>query len=241
MFRCVTCSSFFPTHLPVCTSCFASHSLLLVGRRPPAAIDGEAEVTNARELLTAVWKEEPIPAYSALDVRHGALIVLVGLPSSGKSTMVTRALDSIRGPVLLQSVEEPGGPTLAMRLARVGAKRPDLFIASHATVDQVAAIVRDKKCVALAIDSVQRSTYSPRELRHLLLALPSLSMLFAVSQATKDGEIRGTSELRHEADVVLEVAALRWTVSKSRYQPAGTSGWVIPPSETDNAEAANDL
>jgi predicted ATP-dependent serine protease len=236
MFRCLACSAVFAAHFPLCTSCFTSHSLLAIGSRPGAALDGEIELTDARTLSRAVWQAESLPAYPSVALKRGALVVVVGRPGCGKSTMTARALDSIRGPVLLVSIEEPGGPSLAIRLARLGAKREDLHIASRATVDQLAAIIREKKVVALAIDSVQRSTFEPRELRHILLTLPSLGVLLAVSQVTKSGDIRGTEELRHEADVVLELEEMTWTVTKSRYQEPGVSGPVLrqpqPQEET---------
>ncbi len=110
---------------------------------------------------------------------------------------------------LLLSIEEPGGPSLAARLARLAIKREDLLVASHASVDQVATIVRERKVTALGVDSLQRSMFEPREVRHLLLTLPSLSLLLATSQINKSGDLRGSEELRHEADVVIEVEAMR--------------------------------
>jgi hypothetical protein len=49
----------------------------------------------------------------------------------------------------------------------------------------------------------------------------------------KAGDIRGTEELRHEADVVLELAALRWEIVKSRYQPPSAMGSVIDEGQED--------
>ncbi len=221
-------------HTPLCSHCFTSHALALEADRPRAAIDGEVELTSARDLARLTWQGVEIPAYS-FGVRRGALVVVVGPPNAGKSTWAVRALDSMRGEALLVSVEEPGGPSLALRLARVGAKRDDLLVCSRGSVDQIASIIRERKVVAVAIDSVQRAMFEARDLRHLLLTLPSLAVLFATSQVTKTGDIRGSEELRHEADVVLEVEAMRWTVSKSRYEQIGGSGEVLPREETDHA------
>jgi predicted ATP-dependent serine protease len=229
MYRCLQCGSRFSVHTPVCSHCFTSHALALEADRPRAQIDGEVELTSARELARSTWQDAGVPAYT-FGLRRGALVVAVGRSGAGKSTLVVRAIDSMRAPSLLVSLEEPGGPSLAMRLARVGAKRDDLLVCSRGSVDQIASIIRDRKIAAVAIDSVQRSMFEPRDLRHLLLTLPSLVVLFATSQITKTGDIRGTEELRHEADVVLEVDAMRWTVSKSRYETIGGSGDVLPPT-----------
>jgi hypothetical protein len=40
-------------------------------------------------------------------------------------------------------------------------------------------------------------------------------------QETKAGTFRGSNEWAHAADVILSVENMRWTLSKSRYQPAG--------------------
>lgn len=227
MYRCLACAARFAIHQPLCTMCFAWHSLVPVGERPRADHDHEVELTDARALSRGIWQRVDVRAFPCIDVRRGALVVLGGPPGAGKSSMMVRALDSVSGPALLLSLEEPGGPTLAMRLARLGVKRSDLYIASRVTVDQLAGIVRERKIVSLGIDSVQRSMFEPRELRHLLLTLPSLAVLFAASQLNKDGGLRGSEELRHEADVVIELDAMTWRITKSRYQSVGEAGAVL--------------
>jgi hypothetical protein len=236
MYRCIRCGAQFPIHSPLCSCCFASHSLVLTPERARAAIDGEVELTDARSLARAVWQDVTLPAYPFV-VKRGALIVAVGSSGAGKSTLVARALDSMPAPVLLVSVEEPGGPSLALRLTRVGIKRDNFFVCSRGSVDQVASIVRDNKVAAIGIDSIQRAMFEPRDLRHFLLTLPSLVVLFATSQINKQGDIRGTEELRHEADIVLEVSDMGWTVVKSRYEEPGASGQVLSPRNEEHHAA----
>jgi predicted ATP-dependent serine protease len=195
------------------------------------------ELTDAKTLARAVWQSVELPAYPAIEVRRGALVVLVGAAGAGKSTMLARALDTIRGTSMLVSLEEPGGPSLALRLARLGVKRDDLLIASRANVDQLAGVLRERKIVAIGIDSVQRSMFEPRELRHLLLTLSNLAVLLCTSQVNKTGDMRGSEELRHEADVVIELERLRWRVAKSRYQPPDLSGPVLS-EELEPVDAA---
>jgi predicted ATP-dependent serine protease len=231
----MVCGSRFAAYAPACSYCWAAHSLALAPERARAAIDSEVELTTARDLARTQWQEAGLPAYPGLELRRGALVVVFGPAGSGKSTWAARALDSLQSPSLLVSVEEPAGPSLAERLARVGAKDDRLMVCSRATVDQIAAIVRQRRVEALCVDSVQRAMFEARDLRHLLQVLPSLALVVAVSQINRDGDVRGGEELAHEADVVIELEALRWTVRKSRYQPSGASGSVIapPPSPTE--------
>ena len=150
--------------------------------------------------------------------------------------MMTRGLDSTGVPALLVSIEEPAGPSLADRLARVGAKRADLYVCSRASVDQIAGLVKQNKIAWLGVDSAQRAMFEARDLRHLLLTLPSLVGIVVTSQINRDGDVRGGEELPHEADVLVDVEDMTWRVNKSRYQPEGEAGDVLPPMTTAAAE-----
>jgi predicted ATP-dependent serine protease len=221
MYRCLHCGARFPIHAPICSRCWASHQIVLEGERPRAALDDVPELVSAKDLTRQRWSTVEVGAYPGLKLGRGALVVLVGRRGSGKSSFLARALDTIHGPAALVSTEEPAGPSISDRFGRLHVRRDDLWICSRATVDQVAEIVRLRKVVSLGIDSVQRASYEPRELRHLLLTLPSLAVLFAVSQVNRDGDVRGGEELGHECDVLVEVEALKWRVVKSRYQADG--------------------
>jgi hypothetical protein len=121
----------------------------------------------------------------------------------------------------LLSLEEPPGPSLGDRLLRVGVRRDDYGVVGRASVDQVVALLRRSRAVALGIDSVQRSMFTPREVRHLLNVIPTLALVACVSQVNAEGEVRGGEEYGHEADLLLDVADMRWRVLKSRYQESG--------------------
>jgi predicted ATP-dependent serine protease len=203
-----------------------SHLIVLEGERPRAEVDHLPELVSARALSRQHWSSVEVAGYPSLKLCKGALVVLFGRPGSGKSSMLARAIDTIRGPGIVASLEEPSGPSISARMDRLHVRRDDLWIVSRATVDQLAEIVRGRKVVALGIDSIQRSAFAARELRHLLLTLPSLAALFAVSQVNRDGDVRGGEELAHECDVLIEVEDLKWRVVKSRYQAEG-SGEVL--------------
>ena len=54
-----------------------------------------------------------------------------------------------------------------------------------------------------------------------LAVVPTLALVVATAQVNATGEIAGVRAVEHEADVVLDVQAMRWTIRKSRYQERG--------------------
>ncbi len=219
MYRCIECGTEYEHHVSPCTSCLETNSVVPMGRRVRALVDYVPEVTDARSLLRETWQVVATSAYPTLQLRRGALVVLTGGPGDGKSTTACRALDGLKGTVVLASIEEPPGPSLAARLARAGVRRDDFGIVGRASVDQLVEVCRLRGAVGLAIDSVQPGDFHARDLRHLLAVLPRLEVLFAVSQNNKRGAILGENALAHEADVVIKCEAMRWSLTKSRYQP----------------------
>lgn len=113
------------------------------------------------------------------------------------------------------------GPTLSARLLRAGVKRADFFVTGRISVDQVVGLIRKVKATALGIDSIQPALFTPRDLRHLLVTVEPLELIVATSRVNKDGRMYGTRDLEHEADAVIEVEAMRWKLTKSRYQDIG--------------------
>jgi predicted ATP-dependent serine protease len=206
----------------MCSTCGAFNQLVVVGRRPFALVDSEIELTTAKALSLADMRTFAPAAFPSLTLAHGSLVIAYGESGSGKSTMLCRALDTIAGPVLLVSVEEPPGPSLTARLRRAGIKRDDFYILGRATVDQMVEVCRRQKVVAMCVDSCQPALLSARDLRHLLTVIPTLRTLLAVAQVNARGEVAGRNELIHEADVVVRVDQWRWVVEKSRYGDAAT-------------------
>ncbi|MGH7297910.1 MAG: hypothetical protein ACRELB_23420, partial [Polyangiaceae bacterium] len=156
-------------------------------------------------------------------------VLVSGPRGAGKSSFACGLLDSIKAPVLLLSVEEPPGPSLAARLLRVGVRRDDFAVVGQASVDQVVALLRQSKAAALCIDSVQRAVFSPREVRHLLNVVSSLGLVVATSQVNREGEVRGGEEYGHECDVIVQVEAMGWRLTKSRYQEGGSGDVRLAP------------
>lgn len=215
---CIVCGRRYYQMPAYCGGCWHAGYIVDVGHRLPAAVDGEAEVLSARELARMAWQSVESRRYPGIRIGRGAFIVATGEPGHGKSSLVTGLLDGITAPVLLMSVEEPPGPALAARLMRVGVKREDFGVVGRASVDQLVARLRETKAVALGLDSIQPSMLTARDVRHVLAVVPTLHVVVATAQVNAQGAIAGVREVEHEADVVLDVERMRWSIRKSRYQ-----------------------
>ena len=186
--------------------------------RPLAAMRTQMQTASARELVARKWTTVESRAYPQLSVSRGALVAVWGQPGSGKSTWATRYVDQLEAPVVYFSAEEKLGPTLAARLERCGVMRADFHAVGQASIDELVAFCRARHAAALVIDSVQVTALRPEDLRRLLEAA-GIDVLVYALQATKDGQAAGSLSYLHEADVVVEVAAMTWRITKSRYQP----------------------
>ena len=87
--------------------------------------------------------------------------------------------------------------------------------------------------VALVLDSVSMTAIQPGDLRRLLEAAGVDVVLFLL-HATKDGMAAGPNAYLHEADVIVELAGMRWTVTKSRYQETDGASYPVQRSPVTN-------
>ncbi len=237
--RCLLCGTSYVEHVAGCTGCLETGTVVQFGVRPRAAIDGQAEVTTASALARASFTLVVSQAYPTIRIGAGALMAVYGRPGSGKSSFVARLLDKIEGPVVLQSLEEPAGPSLHARLHRCHIRRDTFTILGAATtVDQLVDIVRSRSARALAIDSLQVASFTPEELRHLLIVLaPTLRLIVGICQVNKAGKIEGRERIAHEADVIVRVESMSWVTEKNRFDRTGVSGTVFANQEIPDANS----
>jgi len=225
MYICFQCSSRYPIRVDFCSQCLDSGTVIIEPQRPLSNALQSLKVMSARDLAKAEWTTLENKRYPELVIGRGALVGVYGEPGAGKSTWMAKYLDGVGKPVVYISLEEEHGPTMTMRLSRLGIKSPDFTVVGRGTVDEHAAVCREMKAEIAAIDSVGFSTMNAQQLRPFMQAAGLKAMVFAM-QVTKEGKAAGSNEFKHEADVVVHVAHYAWELEKSRYQDIAAGGGV---------------
>jgi predicted ATP-dependent serine protease len=223
MFVCVGCQTQHSERLACCFVCGTPSCVVPAYQRAVARSLGQLQRTTAQGLVRMRMNELRLDAAPDLRIGEGALVVLWGAPGAGKSTLALRWLDSVQGPVVLYAAEEGLSVTLGERMQRLGVTRPTLHVVGHCAVDELAGVVSSVRARALLIDSLTVTPLTPHDVRTLSVNL-GLPVTFVVAQVNKAGELRGTNELLHEADVGVVVENQRWSVVKSRYQEVPPEG-----------------
>ena len=230
--RCIECPALYAEHHTMCWGCWNRGCIVPVVHRLHAALDYVHHETTARALAGLSFKKIEQARYPSLMLGWGAFVNLNGAPGAQKSTMGLCLADAIRGPALLVSAEEGLSPTLSARLLRCGVKRDDFHIVTRASVDVAVAVATRVNAASCVLDSLQESTWLPRDCRAVLEQVKTLGVLVTVSQVTKDGSAAGSNKYMHEADVVIHVESGAWNLTKSRYQDiAGIGGRVLREEE----------
>jgi predicted ATP-dependent serine protease len=226
----VSCGAFWERHWPTCARCFEHGVIVPWSERPRAAVDAAPGASTARALSRMAWQSVEQAAYADLRLGARALVVAAGPPGAGKSSWACRLADAVRGPALLVAAEEGLSPSLAARLLRCNVKRDDYHVLTRASVDAAVGYARQVKAVSMIVDSVQEAAWNASELRHVLEVVDSLVALVAVLQVTKAGLPAGSNAIQHEADVCVRVEAMRWSLTKSRYQDLKDVGGAVLPT-----------
>lgn len=217
MYFCWKCQSRYPTRVVWCVVCQDGGTVVVEPQRPQSQLRSQLQAASARDLIGRSWTLVESRAYPDLSVSRGALVAVWGAAGGGKSTLATRFADGLAGAVVYMSAEEKLGPTVAARLQRCSVTRADFHVVAQAGVDELVAYCREVRAVALVVDSVSVTALRPEDLRRLVEAT-GVGVLAYLLHATKEGQAAGVTAWLHEADVVVEVSALTWTVRKSRYQ-----------------------
>lgn len=230
MYRCFACQAEYHERVDYCVVCGCSGLVGVAPRRRQARFDSDMQVATAADLVRSSWEDGRSAAYPDLALGSGTVALCYGPPGAGKSTMLARLLDGLRGPVALLATEEGVGPALASRLARLKIKRADYVCLRGGSIDKIVDEVRARQCVAVGIDSVTMSTFTSADLRRAVRAC-GVELVAGTLQVTKENIPAGSNQYIHEADVVVVVQDMTWTLAKSRYQEAAVSGEVIKREE----------
>jgi len=235
-FRCVACGAFWDRHWVSCARCWVHGNILPWSERLYSAIDDEPGFATAREIAGMSFGTVESSAFPALKLGKRSMVVVYGDAGAGKSSMGCRLANGVRGPVLYVAAEEGIGPALNARFDRCKIRREDFCVVTKARVTKAVSYLRQLGAASLVCDSVQEASWRSDELRHILEVCPKLEVLVAVAQVNKAGVPSGTNALVHEADVVISVSAMRWRITKSRYQPLdGVEHEVLPSHVREDA------
>jgi DNA repair protein RadA/Sms len=225
---CAECGTAHPKWSGQCSGCGAWNSLVeealgevvdpVAGAPPgPAAMSELALLHDVDTMLAA-----PQPTGIAeLDrvlgggIVPGSVTLLGGEPGIGKSTLLLQLLAWWPGSTLYVSAEE-SAQQVRMRAERLGAVRPDLWLANETTLAGVVAAIERTAPTLVVVDSIQtiadrRVASSPgsvTQVRECAQALVveakrrSVPVVLA-GHVTKDGTLAGPRVLEHVVDTVL--------------------------------------
>ena len=202
---------------------------------------GEVDVEAARAVPTGVDELDRVLGGGLVP---GAVVLLAGEPGVGKSTLLldVTARFAERARALYVTGEESAAQ-VRLRADRIGALRPDLFLAAEVDLAAVLGQVDAVKPDLLVVDSVQTiasaqvdgSPGNVSQVREVAAALTRVAKergiaTVLVGHVTQDGSIAGPRLLEHLVDVVLHFEGDRQSRLrlvrgvKNRYGPADEVG-----------------
>lgn len=162
-----------------------------------------------------IWRDfigDPTPGFSAL---------VFGQPKFGKSILCLDFaiyLARNHGRVLYIAREEGLGGTFLDKLIAASNDNPNLDVSNHSSYIPIEDF---HNYDFVFIDSITRFKITPDELEELQSKFPKISFIY-VSQVTKTGSARGTNELRHNVDVIIEVPEIGFATQNGRFNQGGT-------------------
>jgi hypothetical protein len=206
----------------MCPRCFASGTLIAKYERVADQLVPEAAGTTAFDLARRSQSVITAPCYPGLRFGRDSLLVLIGPPGGGKTSMGLRMAEGLQ-PSVFAAIETGLGPALAETLRRLEIRSPNLRIEEPRSVRRLMELATQKvRC--LVVDSINMTTLLPEDL--VGIARGSEVVLIAICQVRKDGLPAGTNRLLHAADVLVRVENMHWQITKSRFQ-AGGQGEVL--------------
>lgn len=207
----------------------------------PAARISDVDIHAARALPCGVAELDRVLGGGLVP---GAVVLLAGEPGVGKSTLLldvaARFADASRA---LYVTAEESPAQVRLRAERIGALRPELFLAAETDLAAVLGHIDEVRPRLLIVDSVQTIASrdvdgAPGNVTQVRAVAAALSRIakergiatVLVGHVTKDGSIAGPRVLEHLVDVVLQFEGDRNTTLrmlrgiKNRYGPSDEVG-----------------
>ena len=146
-----------------------------------------------------------------------------GKPGEGKSTFCIQFANYLAknfGSVVYISGEEGFSKTLKDKVVNNHAESDNLYFADISNFDEIKEEVMPNTFHFIFIDSLDTLKIDPTRMRELM-ELYQNSALITISQSTKDGKMRGSNEIAHDADVVISVENGFAKTTKNRFKERG--------------------
>lgn len=200
------------------------------------AIQSNGKLISSRELREMNYKclnfQEKWKAFFGLPavVFH---LAVHGKPGEGKSTFCIQFADYLAksfGYVVYISGEEGFSKTLRDKVVNNKIDNPHLFFADISSFEQIKNEIETNKFHFIFIDSLDTLRIDAARLRMLREYYPQ-SAFITISQSTKDGKMRGSQEIIHDADITVKVENGVAMTTKNRFYPRGTEFQVFPSTE----------
>lgn len=185
------------------------------GSRPVPVLLNEITADAAERLSTGFPELDRVLGGGLLP---GSLILTGGDPGIGKSTLLLQVCRQMaeKGSRVLYISGEESLKQLKLRADRIGSFSGEILFLCETDLEQILAILQDKKPDVCVIDSIQ-TMYAPsaasapgsvtqvRECTNLILnRAKGLGIsVFIVGHVTKDGAVAGPKLLEHMVDTVL--------------------------------------
>ena len=145
--------------------------------------------------------------------------VIHGMSGEGKtnfSIQFAKYLAESFGNVLFVSGEEGFNPTFQQKIKVLGADSvPNLYAADLRTGEEILTEVQGEFHF-IFIDSVNNMDIDPELMKEIRTTFP-YSAVIAICQSTKDGKMRGSYQLIHDADIAVKVVKGIAITTKNRF------------------------
>ena len=167
--------------------------------------------------FTAEWKElfgEPSINFHC---------VIHGVAGQGKSTFAlefSKYLSQTFGNTLYIAAEEGFERTLKDKVLNLHAESDTLHVANFRKYEDIMRIIQPGCYKFIFIDSLDRMKINAQKL-NLIRHRFKDAALITISQATKAGQMRGSNELTHDSDIVIEVVDGVAVTTKNRFKEKG--------------------
>ncbi|MFN3343106.1 MAG: hypothetical protein ACK40M_10440 [Flavobacteriales bacterium] len=215
-----------------------NHTAVEINRQRP--VTNGISIMSSKELremdykclnFTGQWKEflgQPAIVFH---------LAVHGKPGEGKSTFCIQFANYLAenfGNVVYISGEEGFSKTLRDKVVNNNITSPHLFFSNSNSYEKIKDEI-ENKFHFIFMDSLDTLKIDAGRLRELKELYPD-SAFITISQSTKDGKMRGSQEIIHDADITLKVENGTAITTKNRFKERGMEFEVFAKKKNENGK-----